>query len=302
MPLASPRPALPSAPLSSAPFPPRRLPPLRQVDAFKRIPAEDGIIALWRGNLANVIRYFPTQALNFAFKDTYKRWFLQGVDKKTQFWRYFAGNLASGGAAGATSLLVVYPLDFARTRLAADMGKGDARKFKGMVHCIQTIAATDGVGGLYKGFMVSLYGIIVYRAAFFGGYDTMKGMLLTKDSGIFASWAVAQVVTTIAGVVSYPFDTVRRRMMMQAGKKEVLYSSTLDCWAKIFQKEGFKGFFKGALTNAIRGSGGAIVLVAYDEMQKCKCSLRSALAPPSASPTLTANRLFGSTLPYSLQG
>jgi solute carrier family 25 (adenine nucleotide translocator) protein 4/5/6/31 len=265
-----------------------------QVDAFKRIPAEDGIIALWRGNLANVIRYFPTQALNFAFKDTYKRWFLQGVDKKTQFWRYFAGNLASGGAAGATSLLVVYPLDFARTRLAADMGKGDARKFKGMVHCIQTIAATDGVGGLYKGFMVSLYGIIVYRAAFFGGYDTMKGMLLTKDSSIFASWGVAQVVTTIAGVVSYPFDTVRRRMMMQAGKKEVLYSSTLDCWAKIFQKEGFKGFFKGALTNAIRGSGGAIVLVAYDEMQKWMnpdVSLPSLpLSPPSSFPSLFSSQ------------
>ena len=239
-----------------------------QVDCFKRIPAEDGILALWRGNLANVIRYFPTQALNFAFKDTYKRWFLSGVDKKTQFWRYFAGNLASGGAAGATSLLVVYPLDFARTRLAADMGKGDARKFKGMFHCLQTIAATDGVGGLYKGFMVSLYGIIVYRAAFFGGYDTMKGMLLTKDSSIFATWCCAQIVTTIAGVLSYPFDTVRRRMMMQAGKKEIMYTSTLDCWAKIFQKEGFNGFFKGALTNAIRGSGGAIVLVAYDEMQK----------------------------------
>ena len=74
--------------------------------------------------------------------------------------------------------------------------------------------------------------------------------------------------TTIAGVVSYPFDTVRRRMMMQAGKKEIMYTSTADCWVKIFQKEGFNGFFKGALTNAIRGSGGAIVLVAYDEMQK----------------------------------
>ena len=148
------------------------------------------------------------------------------------------------------------------------MGKGDARKVKGMYHCLQTIAATDGVGGLYKGFMVSLYGIIVYRAAFFGGYDTMKGMLLTKDSSIFATWCCAQIVTTVAGVLSYPFDTVRRRMMMQAGKKEIMYTSTLDCWAKIFQKEGFNGFFKGALTNAIRGSGGAIVLVAYDEMQK----------------------------------
>ena len=109
-------------------------------DAFRRISAEQGVLSLWRGNLANVIRYFPTQALNFAFKDTYKQLFLAGVDKKTQFWRYFAGNLASGGAAGATSLLVVYPLDFARTRLAADMGKGDARQFKGMWHCISTIA------------------------------------------------------------------------------------------------------------------------------------------------------------------
>ena len=194
--------------------------------------------------------------------------FLKGVDKKTQFWRYFAGNLASGGAAGATSLLVVYPLDFARTRLAADMGKGDARQFKGMGDCLSQIMAKDGVGGLYKGFFVSLYGIIVYRAAFFGGYDTAKGMLLTKESSVFASWMVAQVVTTIAGVVSYPFDTVRRRMMMQAGKKEVIYSSTLDCWGKIFAAEGFGGFFKGALANAIRGSGGAVVLVMYDEIQK----------------------------------
>lgn len=86
------------------------------VDCFVRIPKEQGVLAYWRGNAANVIRYFPTQALNFAFKDKYKQVFLSGVDKNTQFWRYFLGNLASGGAAGATSLCFVYPLDFARTR------------------------------------------------------------------------------------------------------------------------------------------------------------------------------------------
>ena len=86
------------------------------VDAFVRIPKEQGMTAFWRGNLANVIRYFPTQALNFAFKDVYKNIFMKGVDKKTQFWTWFAANLASGGAAGATSLCFVYPLDFARTR------------------------------------------------------------------------------------------------------------------------------------------------------------------------------------------
>lgn len=93
------------------------------IDCVVRIPKEQGVLSFWRGNLANVIRYFPTQALNFAFKDKYKQIFLGGVDKRTQFWRYFAGNLASGGAAGATSLCFVYPLDFSHTYLAADAGK-----------------------------------------------------------------------------------------------------------------------------------------------------------------------------------
>ncbi|KAF7648431.1 hypothetical protein LDENG_00156940 [Lucifuga dentata] len=70
---------------------------------------EQGFISFWRGNLANVIRYFPTQALSFAFKDKYKKIFLDSMDKCTQFWRYFAGNLASGGAAGAMSLFCLPP-------------------------------------------------------------------------------------------------------------------------------------------------------------------------------------------------
>jgi len=91
------------------------------MDCLVRIPKEQGFASFWRGNFANVIRYFPTQALNFAFKDVYKQVFMDGVDKKTQFWRYFAGNLASGGAAGATSLCFVYPLDYARTRLVKNL-------------------------------------------------------------------------------------------------------------------------------------------------------------------------------------
>ena len=92
-------------------------------DCFKRVVAEQGVGALWRGNLANVIRYFPTQALNFACKDFYQTIFCPYNPKK-QPMMFFLGNMASGGAAGATSLTVVYPLDFARTRLAADVGSG----------------------------------------------------------------------------------------------------------------------------------------------------------------------------------
>jgi solute carrier family 25 (adenine nucleotide translocator) protein 4/5/6/31 len=82
-------------------------------DCFARVIKEEGVVSLWRGNLANVIRYFPTQALNFAFKDQFKRMF--GYSKeKDGYAKWFAGNLASGGAAGAASLTFVYSLDYAQ--------------------------------------------------------------------------------------------------------------------------------------------------------------------------------------------
>lgn len=240
------------------------------VNCFSRVAAEQGVASFWRGNMANIIRYFPTQALNFAFKDKYKKMFVR-PRSEVGFWRFFAGNLASGGAAGATSLLFVYPLDFARTRLGADVGKGEAeREFSGLMDCLVKIVKKDGPMGLYRGFGVSVGGIIVYRAAFFGGFDTMKSMLLGPDAAVWQSWLVAQTVTTGAGIVSYPFDTVRRRMMMQSGRpaEECQYKSTLDCWSKIMAEEGPGAFFKGAASNVIRGTGGALVLVMYDEFKK----------------------------------
>lgn len=242
------------------------------IDCFVRIPKEQGFGAFWRGNLANVIRYFPTQALNFAFKDVYKQIFLGGVDQKTQFWRYFLGNLGSGGAAGATSLCFVYPLDYARTRLGADVGKGAAdRQYNGLVDCIKKTLKTDGVVGLYRGFSVSVQGIIIYRAAYFGCYDTARGSLPDpKNSPFIVNFGIAQVVTICSGILSYPFDTVRRRMMMQSGraKADIMYKNTLDCWVKIAKNEGSGAFFKGALSNVFRGTGGALVLVFYDELKK----------------------------------
>lgn len=236
------------------------------IDVLVRVPKEQGFVALWRGNFANVIRYFPTQALNFAFKDTIKGLF-PNYDKRKDFWKFFGTNLASGGLAGASSLCFVYPLDFARTRLAADVGKGTSREFKGLGDCLVKIAKSDGPIGLYRGFFVSVQGIIIYRASYFGMFDTAKGMLAGDQKlNFFAAWGIAQVVTVGSGVLSYPWDTVRRRMMMQSGRKDILYKNTLDCAAKIIKNEGMGAMFKGALSNVFRGTGGALVLAIYDEL------------------------------------
>merc|ERR1719393_404876 len=203
-------------------------------DCFVRVNKEQGFASFWRGNLANVVRYFPTQALNFACKDFYKQYLCPY--KPSDGFKFFVGNCASGGAAGATSLCVVYPLDFARTRLAADVGSGKTREFTGLVDCLAKVAKSDGVTGLYRGFGISVVGIIAYRACYFGAFDTGKAMLFpdAKNANVFAMWAFAQVVTVGAGVASYPLDTVRRRLMMQSGLKgsEIQYHGTIDCFKK----------------------------------------------------------------------
>eukprot|EP00823_Brevimastigomonas_motovehiculus_P004061 TRINITY_DN25_c0_g1_i1.p2 TRINITY_DN25_c0_g1~~TRINITY_DN25_c0_g1_i1.p2 ORF type:complete len:350 (+),score=116.14 TRINITY_DN25_c0_g1_i1:53-1102(+) len=242
-------------------------------DAAKRIPAEQGFSAFWRGNFTNCIRYFPTQALNFAFKEKYQRMFVRPREQ-VGFAKWFAGYLAAGGAAGATSLLVVYPLDFSFTRLAADVGKGSQREFTGLGNCLSSIFKKDGMRGLYRGFLPSVVGIVVYRAGYFGFYDFSKQLLFSGDGGhsLYAvplKFAVALAVDISSSLIAYPFDTVRRRLMMQSGlpAEKRLYKNAFDAAAKILKQEGFGGIYKGALTNSVRAIASALVLVLYDEMK-----------------------------------
>jgi len=240
------------------------------IDCFARTTRDEGIVALWRGNTANVIRYFPTQALNFAFKDYFKSLF--GFKKSEGYWTWFAGNVASGGAAGASSLLFVYSLDYARTRLANDAKStkgGGERQFNGLVDVYRKTLASDGIAGLYRGFIPSVVGIIVYRGLYFGVYDSVKPVVLvgSLEGSFLASFLLGWVVTSGAGLGSYPLDTIRRRMMMTSGGG-VHYKSMFDAGSQIIQKEGVKSLFKGAGANILRGVAGAGVLSLYDKLQE----------------------------------
>nr|GEV30427.1 ADP,ATP carrier protein 1, mitochondrial-like [Tanacetum cinerariifolium] len=199
-------------------------------DCFGRTVKDEGFVSLWRGNTANVIRYFPTQALNFAFKDYFKRLFNFKKDRDG-YWKWFAGNLGSGGAAGASSLFFVYSLDYARTRLANDAKAakgGGERQFNGMIDVYKKTLATDGIAGLYRGFNISCVGIIVYRGLYFGLYDSLKPVVLVGS---------------------------------------LQYKSSMDAFTKILQNEGAKSLFKGAGANILRAIAGAGVLSGYDKLQ-----------------------------------
>lgn len=214
----------------------------------------------------HVHRYFPTQALNFAFNDQIKAIFKSSSEES--YLKKVLKNIFSGGVAGALSSSLVYSLDYARTRLALDAkGSNMERQFTGLKDVYLKTWRSDGIRGLYKGFLTSVVAVMVYRGFYFGLYDSLKPVVLSKDAGIFTSFILSYSVTVTSNLIVYPLDTIRRRMMVTCGEKSQ-YSGALDCAGQIIRKEGALTLMKGASANILRNIAGAGVLVGFDKSKE----------------------------------
>lgn len=240
-------------------------------DCFARVRAEQGMKAFWRGNLVNCLRYAPQQGSALAFNDVLNDLF-PNYSSKTDFWKSFGVKLFSGGLAGAIANTICFPFDFARTRLASDVKAGKGQ-FNGIADCIVSTVKSQGITGLYTGWSVTVAGAFVYRAGQLGCFKQIQDLNPYKnDKGVLGGVSAFVAVTTARTVImpfNYPFDTVRRRMMLQSEKPkaERLYKGSIDCFVKVLQKEGFKGMYKGLVPELFRGVGGSLVIVIYDRIK-----------------------------------
>merc|ERR1712037_467364 len=206
------------------------------MDCFNRVKSEQGMKAFWRGNLVNCIRYAPQQGSALAFNDAIKR-ATPKFNPKTDYYKDFGTKLLSGGLAGAAANVVCYPFDFARTRLASDVGSGK-KAFDGIIDCIWKTVKQGGITGLYRGAAITCAGAFVYRGGqlgLFGQIMDMNPYKADKDS--------------------------------EKPAAERLYRSWVHCTKVVLQKEGLVGMYKGVLPEMVRGIGGPLVLTAYDRIK-----------------------------------
>ncbi|KAL4473400.1 hypothetical protein ABPG72_015643 [Tetrahymena utriculariae] len=239
------------------------------IDCLVRCFKEEGPLSLWRGNGVNIIRYFPTQALNFSFKERFTK-LCNPYNPKTEPKNFFWGSLLAGGMAGSATICFVYPLDFARTRLGVDIGRSkEQRQFKGIKDCLLKVYKSDGFAGLYRGFGICLFGIFIYRGLYFGTYDAGKEIILKEKykNKIIYKFLFAQIVVIYSETIAYPTDTIKRKMMMQSARGEKLYVNSIDCAIQMYKKQGITSFFVGNASNIFRSFGSSICLVLYDEIR-----------------------------------
>ncbi|KAG1740232.1 mitochondrial carrier [Suillus paluster] len=234
-------------------------------DCFKRTISEEGAIScaltVWRGNATN--------ALNFAFKMPSRRVL---VEKSHGFGLW----VSVCTAASASSC--IHSISTARTRLAADgrsSRKGGQRQVSGLIDVYMQTLCSDGIVGLYRGFVPGIFSVCVYRGLYFGGDDTIRDTFLVGDlrGDFMTSFFVGWMCTTGAAMIAYPLNIIRRRMMMTSGEKMGQHPKYDNAGKQIVANEGVRTLFDGAGAgaNILRSVAVAGVLSSYDKYRWLVC-------------------------------
>jgi len=238
--------------------------------ALKHLPErEGGWRSLYRGNGANVLRLVPEVGFKFVVHDQFKVMFAPADGGALGLLE----RLAAGAATGVLKTLLFYPLDLSRVRITADLAyAGAPRNYTTIRQALATTFSQEGVRGLYKGVLLSMLGIVPYLSCSMTAYDTYKQQL-PVDKVSRAQWwyplakmGCGSAAAVSAQLVTYPLDTVRRRMQLNGAKgMSVTYRSVVDCVKHMIQTEGLPAFYRGAAVNALKTMpGAAIQFVAYD--------------------------------------
>jgi hypothetical protein len=225
---------------------------------------EEGALALWKGNGANVLRVIPVYGLKFAFNDSIKA-VVAGPSKK----KLDASELLwVGTLAGLLQTALTYPLETVRTRLS--LGPEQGVKYNGIIDCFKQMVKSEGFGGLYKGFGPTMVSGAPYTGIQMTSYELLKRASPADGNSVLWQLLNGAISGLLAQTVTYPGDTVRRRMQNNgAGGSAKIYRNSFHCSAMIFQKEGMRGFFKGSWTNTVRAvPGAAVQFAAYEAFKK----------------------------------
>jgi hypothetical protein len=225
----------------------------------------EGILSLYRGNGANLIRVIPNAAIKFSLND-----YLRGVVKKPdQKNLTFPQLIGTSSLAGIFQITCTYPLDFTRTRLAIAKEQLSSVHYTGIIDCLSKTMRQEGILAIYKGIVPSLLMGVPFLALQMSTFEFFKNRVF-QDFGTGSGFMSGICAGFCALSLTYPGDTLRRRMKTNGiGGEPKLYSSTFDATRKIFRSEGWRGFFRGFKINtASLVPGVAIQLTLYDYLKR----------------------------------
>lgn len=223
-------------------------------DLYRRILKQEGIAGLWAGNGANLLRVFPAKAAVFSSNDLYRS-FLKKVSGNTELhggWSFLAGGMSGMSATAAT-----YPLDLARGRITGKLASAKGNKqYAGILSTLALTVRDEGFGALYRGALPTILGAMPYEGIKFGTVGVLEDLYPLQENEkptAIRKMLMGGMGGVMAGMMTYPNDTVRRLLQLQGSRgTSAVYSGYFDCIRQTYKTGGIGRFYKGVGVNLVR--------------------------------------------------
>jgi len=240
------------------------------VPTLKRIFREEGLTALWKGNIPAELMYVSYSAIQFA---TYRSVTLAlhntfGEHKLPNVVESFI----SGACAGAMSTTATYPLDLLRTRFAA---QGQEKVYRSLKSSIRDIASHEGFRGFFRGSTAAIGQIIPYMGMFFATYETLRLPLGSLQLPLGSGDATAGVLASVlAKTAIFPLDLIRKRLQVQGPTREYyvhrnipVYKGVFNTMQSILKNEGRRGLYRGLTVSLFKAApASAVTMWTYERV------------------------------------
>jgi solute carrier family 25 thiamine pyrophosphate transporter 19 len=234
---------------------------------LKQILREEGLTALWKGNIPAEGLYLSYCALQFL---TYRSANMALTSDTVPYkLPSTACSFISGAFAGTVATTSTYPLDLLRTRFAA---QGKERLYKGLFSGIAMIHRNEGTKGFFRGLTAANAQIIPYMGLFFTLYETFKPIVHATQLPL--EWAGSAdgisgiMASVLAKTVVYPLDTVRKRLQVQGPSRSMYvhrnipeYKGITGTIRTILMREGLRGLYRGLTVALVKAAPTSAVTV-----------------------------------------
>lgn len=233
---------------------------------LRKIVGHENLLALYKGNGAQMVRIFPYAATQFSAFEMYKKVLGNVMGSHPHVTKFVAG-----AAAGVTAVLLTYPLDTIRARLAFQV-TGE-HIYSGITNVAVTMFKQEGgIKALYQGFTPTLIGMIPYAGLSFYCFESLKFLSMKhipqwtchsspqNTSGLVLNLPTTLFCGGMAGAIaqsfSYPMDVIRRRMQLANVTPETAGSRSLgmiETLKNIYREDGIvRGVYRGMSINYLR--------------------------------------------------
>jgi solute carrier family 25 (mitochondrial thiamine pyrophosphate transporter), member 19 len=220
---------------------------------LRAIVKQEGVRALWKGNIPAELMYVCYGGLQFA---SYR--------SITQFQHLLpiripssAESFVSGAVAGGLATTATYPLDLLRTRFAA---QGTVKIYTGLYGACKDIVRDEGPKGFFRGLSAAVGSIVPYMGVFFSTYELFHGYIggakLPFSSGDAMSGVGASV---LAKTVTFPLDLVRKRLQIQGPTREKYVHTNVPVYKGVWRglyaiwlKQGIRGWYRGLTVSLVK--------------------------------------------------